>query len=144
MGDKVLLEPKFGKGNKYDYKANKIYYYIRQYKLQRDKCFILSPLNKFCIVNIKGLKYVITLDTENDYYDFIVILMLRAEIKYVSLQFNNIYDFLNALDYYIKYGKEWTKETNHTIFNEKGEFKNCIIKIKTGGGLDRYSYAKIL
>ena len=144
MQNRVLFEPKFGQGNQYDYKANKVYYYFRQYKVQRDKCFIFSPINKFCTLSINKLKYVMTVDTENDYYDFTVIYTLNPSIRYVSPQFNNVFDFLNAVDYYVKFEKEWTKETNHTIFNEKNEFINCIVRIKTGGGLDRYSYAKIL
>ena len=134
-------ENKFDFNNDYDIATNKIYYYFRQYVYHRGVKFKFSPENNYCRVNIKGKRYIITMDTKNNYFDFIVVDNNAIWIDYVSPAYYNVFDFLNALDYYIKNKKDWDKK--HNIFNERNEFKNCIIKVKHGGK-KRYKLMKVL
>lgn len=140
---KYKSECKMDYGNKYDIPINKIYYYFRQYIYHTCSRFIFSPDNNFCRIGINNKVFIITMDTKNNYYDFSVVDNNAIWIDYVSPAFNNVFDFLNAIDYYIKNKKEWNKSLNYTIFNNKNEFINCIIKMKHGGK-NRYKLTRIL
>lgn len=140
---KYKSECKMDYGNKYDIATNKIYYYFRQYKYHTGSSFIFSPDSSFCKIKIINKVFIITMNTKINYYNFTVVDNNAVWIDYVSPAFNNVFDFLNAIDYYIKNKKEWNKSLNYTIFNDKNEFINCIIKMKHGGK-NRYKLTRIL
>lgn len=130
----------------YDLKTNKLFFYCRQYVMHRSRTvFDFEPEMHYCKLRRNNKVYIMTFDTNKDYYDFVVIDNNAIYFNFVSPVYHNIYDFINALDYHIKYGKEWISECKHNIFNNKNEFINCIIKVKqAASGLNKYKLVRVL